>query len=543
MRRALVAAIAVAIALAGNAKPAHAYEFWLRTQSIGQVYQLRQYKLVGPDLFLGRRIYTQTLALRIDDIGDLSFSRRESRLPDRGLRISWQSYLRVDHDFGTYSNGRIRLSPVVRRDAIDVIPELAESIAGLDLVYGHLTLEGLADDRLTIELGRILEDDGWQSLGVDGADVRFELPGVPLAISANGGLRVRADSPMGLAEMELDGTSGAGCQEYVEGATPGAGTWQLIDRERAIKNSKLSSDYEYCPQRSMRQPTIGVELATARMKNFGAAIGYRRTWSDTVGLIGTVNRLDGPDVGPDVGLYPNEFGQAPASGVNEERIYARVHGRLREGAIAIEPYANARVSLLHAALDRVDAGVRLVRGDHALEPSVGYFLPTFDGDSIFNVFSIEPTKDVRLSYTREGAVRWRADAWLRRYVREAELSSYAGGVQAGMEHPLGRRSRATVDALWDDGYGGRRVGGTGEVAWRAHDDIWLRGRVIVLGIRPDASADRPAYVTSSAVLSSSFALSESVALHVIAEADRDEIHDLQLRGIAVLDLAFMPEIH
>lgn len=536
MRRALVAAIAL---VAVSATPARAYEFWLRSQSIGQIYQLRQYRLVGPDLFHGRRRYTQTLALRIDDIGDLARSRRESRLPDRGLRISWQSYLRVDHDFGTYSSGRIQVSPLVRRDAIDVIPELAESVAGLDLLYGHVTLEGLADDRLTVKLGRILEDDGWQSLGVDGASVRFELPAAPLAISADAGLRVRADSPLGVAAFELDGTSGAGCQEYVEGVTPGAGTWQLIDRNRMITNRKLSSDYELCPQRQMRQPTIGVELATARTKTFGAAIGYRRTWSETFGLIDTVDRLDQPDLG----LYPNDFGQAPDSGVNEERVYARVHGRLRAGALAIEPYANARVSLLHAALDRVDAGVRLVRGDHTLEPSVAYFLPTFDGDSIFNVFSIEPTKDARLSYTREGAVRWRADAWLRRYAHETGLSSYAGGLQAGLEHPFGKRWRSTLDALYDDGYGGRRIGGTGEVAWHAHEDVWLRGRLIVLGVRPEASADRPAYVTSSAVLSTSIALAESVALHVIAELDRDEIHDLQARGIAVLDFAFMPEIH
>src|SRR5215470_4000890 len=129
MRRASV----VFAILASLASRADGYEFWLRAQTIGQAYQLRQYRLVGPDLFLGRRRYTQTLALRIDDIGDLSRSRRESRVPDRGLRISWQSYLRVDHDFGTYIGNRIRLSPVTRRDSIDVIPELAENVAALDL--------------------------------------------------------------------------------------------------------------------------------------------------------------------------------------------------------------------------------------------------------------------------------------------------------------------------------------------------------------------------------------------------------------------------
>ena len=100
----------VAVLLAASATPAHAYEFWLRAHTIGQAYQLRDYRLIGPDLFLGRRRYTQTLALRIWDLGDLAAARRRARLPERGLRISWQSYLRIDHDFGQYSAGRIAQS-------------------------------------------------------------------------------------------------------------------------------------------------------------------------------------------------------------------------------------------------------------------------------------------------------------------------------------------------------------------------------------------------------------------------------------------------
>src|SRR5579862_6666066 len=103
---------------------AHAYDFWLRAETIGQAYQLRDYRLVGPDLFLGRRRVTETLALRITDIGDLAAARRIAHLPERGLRISWMSYLRVDHDFGNYSSGQITLPGPVVADALDVIPEL-----------------------------------------------------------------------------------------------------------------------------------------------------------------------------------------------------------------------------------------------------------------------------------------------------------------------------------------------------------------------------------------------------------------------------------
>ena len=537
MLRAWFAAVVVA-ALAAAAAPAHAYEFWLRAQTIGQAYQLRDTRLVGPDLFLHRRRFTQTLALRIWDVGDLSAARRMAHLPDRGLRISWQSYLRIDHDFGDYAGGRVLLplTTTVRRDALDVTPELGESVASLELLYGYLELAGMFDDRLTVRIGRVLADDGWGTTGVDGADARLDVRALPVAVSASAGFRVRARSPLGLSAYELDGTSGAACQEYVEGPTPGTGTWKLIDRGRMIANSALSSDFEYCPQRDVRQPTVGFALATTRAAGFGAELGYRRTWSDTVGLIGPVDRLNYPDLG----LYPNDFGQAPGSGVDEERLWARAHGELRAAGLAIAPYADVRYSLLHAAVDRADAGVRLSRGEHTLEPAIEYFYPTFDGDSIFNAFSIEPTTDLRLGYALAGATAVRATAWLRAYHHEVGDASYAGGADAGVERGLGAAWRARADALWDDGYGGRRVGGSAEAAWRATPELWLRGRAVALGVARDDEG-HPRYVAGSAQLSSTWRVSDGVAVHAIVETDRDALHDLQYRVIGVFDLAFAPE--
>jgi len=537
----------VAVVLAAGTGQAHAYEFWLRAQTIGQAYQLREYRLIGPDLFLGRRRYTETLALRISDIGDLAAARREAHLPERGLRISWQSYLRVDHDFGDYSSGRmtLQLTVPVRRDALDVIPELSESVASLEVLYGYLELAGLVDDRLTLQIGRVLADDGWGTTAVDGGAARFEVPSAPLAVSASAGLAVRASSPLGLAAYELDGTSGAACQEYVEGPTRGSGTWQLIDRNRAITNHRLASDFEYCPQRDALQPTVGFSIATSRIRGFGAELGYRRTWSRSVGLIGPVDRLQSPDLG----LYPNDFGQAPGTGVDEERLWARAHGQLTARGIAIAPYADVRYSLLHAAIDRADAGVRLSHAGHTIEPSIEYFYPTFDGDSIFNAFSIEPTTDLRLGYQFTGPVTITASSWLRAYHHEAGTSSVAGGIDAGIAHPLGRAWRARVDALWDDGYGGRRIGGSAEAVWHPSPTFWLRGRAITLGVARDdpgqglglGTGSNPRYVTNSTVFSTTWRVSDGIALHVILEGDYDAIHQLQYRAISLLDFAFAPE--
>lgn len=536
MRR--VCALAAIVVASGGT--AHAYEFWLRAQTIGQAYELRDYRLVGPDLFLARRRFTQTLALRIFDVGDLAAHRRRAHLPERGLRVSWHSYLRVDHDFGEYTAGRLVLPGAVPapRDALDVIPELGASVAKLDLLYAYAEFAGLADDRVTLQLGRVSADDGWGTTAFDGGQARVELP-APVAVTASAGLRVRASSLFGVAAYELDGTSGAGCREYVEGPTPGSGSWQLIDRNRAITGSKLASDYAFCPQRDVRQPTVGVAIATSRTRDFGAELGYRRTWSDTVGLIGRVDRLTYPDTG----LYPNDFGQAPATGVDEERVFARVHARFVHAGVELAPFADARYSILHAALDRADVGVRVRRGDHVVEPIVAYFYPTFDGDSIFNAFSLEPTLDARVGYRYAPVRGWRANAsgWLRRYAHEDTTTALAGGGDAGVERALGGGWRGRVDALYDDGYGGRRAGATAEGSWRGHDrELYLRARTIVLGVREDQRANRD-FVTSSTVLSTTWRVADRAAVHGIVEVDYDRIHALQTRAIAVLDLAFEPE--
>lgn len=530
---------ACAAAVMVIATPARAYEFWLRAQTIGQAYQLRGYRLVGADVVLARRRFTQTLALRIFDVGDFSAERKRAHLPDRGLRVSWHSFLRIDHDFGDFTSGRIALPGPLRRDAIDVIPELSESVAQLDVMYGFLQLDGLVDDRIAVQIGRILTDDGWGTSAVDGARAHIDLP-APVAVSAVAGSRVRASSPLGTSQYELDGTSGAGCREYVERAQPGTGSWQLIDRNRMVTNRALSSDYERCPQRDVLQPTLGVSIATHRSHHWGAEIGYRRTWSATVGRIGPVDRLDFPDLG----LYPNEFGQAPATGVNEERLHARAHAAFAVSRFAIEPYGDARFSLLHGVFDRAQAGVGVRRDVHSLDAALEYFFPTFDGDSIFNAFSIEPTTDIRLGYRFDPGEAWRAtaDAWLRRYSPVDSATALSGGAQGGVERALGR-VRARIDALWDDGWGGRRIGGTAQAVWQRDQSLWLRGRLLVLGVKPDAASGvgATAYVTSSAIASTTWRVADAVALHAVVEADRDAIHGLQTRAIAIFDVGFAPE--
>jgi hypothetical protein len=214
-----------------------------------------------------------------------------------------------------------------------------------------------------------------------------------------------------------------------------------------------------------------------------------------------------------------------------------MHVRVHYDHGRVKPFASARYSLLHAVLDRADAGVRFERKQHVLEPKLEYFYPTFDGDSIFNVFSIEPAADARLGYRYDGVVRAYVNAWVRRYL--GDNAAYAGGADASVERDLTSRLRTRLDALWDDGYGGRRVGGSGEVGWRPTMRAWLRGRLILLGVAPDDGRAR--YVTTSAVLSSSHKIGDAAALHFVGESHYDDRQQGQLRALIILDLAFAPE--
>ena len=108
---------------------------------------------------------------------------------------------------------------------------------------------------------------------------------------------------------------------------------------------------------------------------------------------------------------------------------------------------------------------------------------------------------------------------------------------------LGAGWRGGLDALADTGYGGRRIGGTAQAQWRGTEQVWLRGRMIVLAVAEDPTSTVLAahYVTTSANFSTTWRVADTVALHFIAEGDHDAIHALQTRAIAVVDLAFLPE--
>jgi hypothetical protein len=221
---------------------ARAYEYEVVARTSGQVYELPSLRLVGADLWLARRRFTQQLTLSVWDVGDLRRKRLRAHpgRVDDGPNVWFTGHLRLDHDFGDWTSGTVRLADGTF-DAIDAVPELAASSVGLDLLYGYVAVDGLGGGRVDLRIGRQLSVDALAWWSVDGVTARVHTPW-PVLFEATAGLRVRDSSPLAAGDIDLDGTAGADCREYVEGATPGTGSWQIIDRSRVPGENPLGSD-------------------------------------------------------------------------------------------------------------------------------------------------------------------------------------------------------------------------------------------------------------------------------------------------------------
>lgn len=513
--------------------PAGAYEFEVRARTLNQAFELRSFRLAGADIRLGRRRFTQALTLEIRDIGDLAAKREKMTPHRRGPTVSFSSYLRLDHDFGDWTMGELeRDGDTV--DAIDGIPELASSSLALDLLYAYVAIEDLAGGVVDLEIGRQVRMDLLDSWAYDGVTAEVHTPW-HLGIEVAGGLRLLDSSPLAPSAYELDGTSGADCREYVEGEGGAAGSWQIIDRSRVPGTSPFTADLDYCPQREQLMPTIGVAVVTEGIRSVHARLSYRRSASRTVGLIGEEDRLDTPDEG----LYPEPL--APKWGIDEERVALVVHGAIdaRDGRILVTPFAGARWSLLHGLADELVAGTRVKLGDHALEPEVSRSVPTFDGDSIFNVFAIEPSTDARLGYSwapRHGALRAHGGTWLRRYDL-GDDAEVAGGATAGGRW-TGRALAVRLDALLDGGWGGRRAGGSAGLTWQARR--WARYAARASLLHLDDETERAVY--GALQLGASWQVVDGAAFHVFTETTTSRNTPFQVRVLGMLDLQFIPEI-
>lgn len=493
---------------------AGAYDFDISAQTTAQGYQLRWMRFSEQNRFLNRRRLTQTLGLDVWNIlePDVDLARLHPP-PLAPFDVYVSVALRLDHDFGGYTQGTVSYmqgsAPVVEA-ATATVPELAGQSFAFDALYaviGARRIFGFLD----AALGRQIVVDSLDWMSFDGITLRARTPwGV--AVTAFGGWMVRDSSPIASDAREPDGTSASQCTAF----SADSGAYEAVPE---------------CRQRDAPMPVVGLSVETTGLRDLVARIAYRRAVSRTAGI------------------YPDTQGEAPAWGVNEEVLSGSARAILAGGAVV--PWAAARWNFLLAAVDQAHAGVRVGAPAWSITPELTYSLPSFDGDSIFNVFSVDPYWEVRLTgdaWPGQGPLRGYVRAFWRRFLSD-EMGTLLPGETVPTPNALGidvggrwrdRGLTARVDLFYEDGYGGQRAGGDASGRWRATARVALEGRLSLIRFRDDLLADA-AGVSFGAQAGARWILGDGIVLHLLAEENVNRQDASQFRLIAVLDLAFAPE--
>jgi hypothetical protein len=498
---------------------AHAYDFQVSTEAVGQGYQVRWFRFSERDRLLNRRRFTETVGLDVWNILEPEF---DPGYPERPriapIDLYFTASFRLDTDFGEYTDGSItyNLNRVpVSAAATTVVPELTKENLGLQFLYAYVGARRIGGF-LDISLGRqlVLDDAAWFSF--DGLRVRATFPRLPLALDAWAGLVVRDSSLFSSSTYEPDGTSMAQCRAF----SPDVGEYLPVDE---------------CRQRDQLMPGFGVALETTGGLHwlFGR-IAYRRTVSPSASDV-----------------YIDTSGQLPPWGVNQEDVSVSL--RLDPFSGLFIPWFAARYSLLLGVVDQAHTGIRVAWRDHAVTPELVYSFPSFDGDSIYNVFSTQPYWDYRFTWDiwpRRGSVRAYVRGFLRQF-QNAENpggetqnttsgASSAGGVDVGVRVRAGDRGNVRVDGFYEDGYGGLRFGGDAAAHVRLTHKVDVEGRVSVIRFAEDSLSELQG-VTFGAQGGMSWRLGEGIVLHFLAEENTNRFDTNAFRVMAILDFAFQPE--
>jgi hypothetical protein len=405
--------------------------------------------------------------------------------------FTFDASLRLDSDFGGYMLG----APA----GVAAIPELKQS--EIDILYAFLAGHNVGG-RLDFELGRQIHFDLIDFYAFDGADILFHLIRW-LGVEGFSGTEVRGSLPLSSPIYELDGTS-AGSRDPAT---------------RPDQNAAL-------------QPLVGAALVAGETgAPWSARLSYRRVWSDTADR------------------QPGE----PGSAVDEEVLALTATAAWRD---RLYLSGGARYNLLFAEFDDEQLALRVrLTARQWLTLEHTYLAPTFDGDSIWNIFSTGAYRDLRASYEigLPGGVKAYGRAFARFFQTTgdeiANIGPYAGQ-DVGAEAPGGRlagggslgaalrrgRGMWRADGYWDDGYGGRKVGVDTTARLQIARPLEIEGRLTGYYWRADL---QPSTAGTGVVLGAQaggrFQLGPGVRLHLLVEDNVGTYYESQFRGLLMFE--------
>jgi hypothetical protein len=374
----------------------------------------------------------------------------------------------------------------------------------LEVLWGFLGGRGLFGF-LDFKLGRQLMVDLFDYQSFDGlslqANTRFHV-----AMEAWGGLNVTGAAPFDSPVYRADGV--------------------------ALGQNPIGS--LAARQEDALEPTFGFALKLIGLRDVQARLSYLRTMSFT----------NEPQPGE------------PESGVVDEKIGFTARGRLLAGRIV--PWFGFRYNLLAGRLDEVQAGARFTLSTHhALQAEYVFSAPTFDGDSIWNVFASDAFNDLRVTYDLAyGRFRVFARGFTRFFaVDTASLGppgvdlgpelAYGGSV--GARADLGR-GYLRLDGYYEDGYGGTKAGADLAARVRAFGDpivgsgLSFEGRLSYVWFRDDSRTIDHAH-SFGVQAGARYAFAHGLTLHLAAEENVNRFFASQFRLLAMLDISFLVGMH
>jgi hypothetical protein len=401
--------------------------------------------------------------------------------------------VRLDADFGGYTLG----APT----GINSIQELNQN--ELDILYAFLGGRNIGG-HVDFQLGRQIHFDLIDFYAFDGADVLFHATPT-FGVEGFVGTEVRGTLPLSSPIYELDGTS-AGSRDPAT---------------RPAQNSEIA-------------PMAGAALvAGAPAGPWSARLSFREIWS------ATANQLPGE----------------PSSGINEEVVSLTATAAWGNRIFLT---GGVRYNVLFDELDDEQLALRVkLTPRQWLTLEHDFLAPTFDGDSIWNIFSTGAYRDLRASYelALPRGVKAYARGFARFYLATADEIAPPGtpyaGQDVGAEAPGGRfaaggslgaawrnaRGMVRADGYWDDGYGGRKAGVDATTRIKVREPIELEGRLTGYTWRndvqptPDSSG-----VVFGAEAGGRFRLGQGVHLHLLVEDNVGTYYESQFRGLAMLEL-------
>jgi len=358
-----------------------------------------------------------------------------------------------------------------------------------DLMLGALEGRNLLRGWLDFTLGRQYDGELLDFFAFDGLRVRLCLP-KRLFIESFFGAQVDREHPFSAAVFETDGTSGDASDDAIA-------------------------------------PTFGLAGGVEDLAGFALRVAYRGTASKAPAGLVSETATEGE----------------PFWGIDQELVFVSLSYRVP--VLETQPLFGMRYNILTDSFDDVQVGLSQRVGEHQnVRLELLRSRPHFDGDSIFNLFAVEPWTEVAGSYALRllgRRLELTARCGYRRFFHDeeegdsAEPDAISAGLGARWRSP---RLAADLDLHYVGGLGTTTAGGDAFGQWTVVRWLALEGRVSLIASDDSAYSDD---VTNFGLqVGGQLRLFRGVKIHVLLEDNISRLQRSALRLLGVLDLEFAP---